>query len=97
MKVVKSVLDLIGDTPMAKLMKIPGKGLSDVFVKLEYLNPSGSLKDRIALEMIRRAEAEWRLKPGHTIIEASTGNTGTASASSEATWATRWRYTCRRG
>jgi cysteine synthase A len=78
LKVVKSVLDLIGDTPMAKLMKIPGRGFSDVFVKLEYLNPSGSLKDRIALEMIRRAEAEGRLKPGYTIIEASTGNTGTA-------------------
>jgi cysteine synthase A len=49
-----------------------------VFVKAEYLNPSGSLKDRIALEMIRDAEASDALKPGYTIIDASTGNTGTA-------------------
>ncbi len=78
MKVVDSVLDLIGNTPMAKLRKITeGTGL-DVFVKLEYLNPSGSLKDRIALEMIREAEKSGELRPGYTIVEASTGNTGTA-------------------
>jgi cysteine synthase A len=50
----------------------------DIFVKLEYMNPSGSLKDRIALEMIRKAEEDGKLRPGYTIIEASTGNTGTA-------------------
>jgi len=49
-----------------------------VFVKAEYLNPSGSLKDRITLEMIRDAEVSGTLKPGYTIIDASTGNTGTA-------------------
>lgn len=78
MKVVDSVLDLIGDTPMVRLGNIPGEGDAEIYVKLEYLNPSGSLKDRIALEMIRRAEAEGRLKPGYTIVDASTGNTGIA-------------------
>ena len=76
MKVVDSVLDLIGNTPMVRLRKVPEKGLADVYVKCEYMNPSGSLKDRIVLEMIREAEAEGKLKPGYTIIEASTGNTG---------------------
>ncbi len=78
MKVVDSILDLIGNTPMVKLDKVAKEGAADVFVKCEYLNPSGSLKDRIAVEMIRQAEAERKLKPGYTIIEASTGNTGTA-------------------
>ncbi|KON30681.1 hypothetical protein AC482_03270 [miscellaneous Crenarchaeota group-15 archaeon DG-45] len=76
MKVAGDILELIGETPLVRLGSIPSEGAADVFVKLEYLNPSGSLKDRIALEMIRRAEAEGRLKPGYTIIEASTGNTG---------------------
>jgi len=78
LKVVNSVLDLIGGTPMVRLRSIPREGDAEVHVKLEYLNPSGSLKDRIALEMIRRAEAEGKLKPGYTIVEASTGNTGIA-------------------
>jgi len=78
MKAVDSVLDLIGDTPLVKLGKITGEDSADVFVKCEYFNPSGSLKDRIALEMIRGAEKEGKLGPGYTIIEASTGNTGTA-------------------
>ena len=51
------------------------EGDADIFVKLEYLHPNGSLKDRIALKIIREAEAEGRLKPRYTIVEASTGNT----------------------
>jgi cysteine synthase A len=78
LKVVDSVLDLIGNTPMVRLDRVTKEGAADVFVKCEYLNPSGSLKDRIALEMIRDAEARGKLEPGYTIIEASTGNTGTA-------------------
>jgi cysteine synthase A len=77
LKVSNSVLELIGNTPMFKLGKVAPRGVS-VFVKAEYMNPSGSLKDRIALMMIRDAEARGDLKPGYTIIEASTGNTGTA-------------------
>ena len=78
MRVVDSVLDLIGNTPMVKLNRVTSEEIADVYVKCENMNPSGSLKDRIALEMIREAEAEGILKPGYTIIEASTGNTGTA-------------------
>jgi cysteine synthase A len=72
------VLEAIGNTPLVKLNRVISKGQADVYVKAEYLNPSGSLKDRIALEMIRDAEERGLLKPGYTIIEASTGNTGTA-------------------
>jgi len=78
LRVVDSVLDLIGNTPMVKLNRVTKEGMADIFVKCENMNPSGSLKDRIVLEMIREAEAEGKLKPGYTIIEASTGNTGTA-------------------
>lgn len=78
MRVVKDVLGLIGNTPLVKLGSVPQEWDAEIFVKLEYLNPSGSLKDRIALEMIRRAEIEKELMPGDTIIEASTGNTGIA-------------------
>lgn len=78
LKVVNSVLELIGNTPMVKLGKIPGPGMGEIYVKCENMNPSGSLKDRIALRMIRDAESEGKLKSGYTIIEASTGNTGTA-------------------
>lgn len=78
MRVVNSVLELIGETPMVKLRKVTEGLDAEIYVKLEYMNPSGSLKDRIALEMIRRAEMEGRLKPGYTIVEASTGNTGIA-------------------
>jgi cysteine synthase A len=67
-----SILDAIGNTP---LVRIDG-----VWVKLEYLNPSGSIKARIAKYMIEKAEAEGLLKPGDTIVEASSGNTGNAMA-----------------
>ena len=73
-----SVLKLIGNTPMVKLEKITEGSPFEIYVKLEYRNPSGSLKDRIAIEMIRQAEKNGDLKKGYTIIEASTGNTGTA-------------------
>jgi cysteine synthase A len=75
---VDSILEVIGNTPLLKLQRLAPKNGADIFVKAEYLNPSGSYKDRIALEMIRTAEAEGKLKPGYTIVEASTGNTGTA-------------------
>jgi len=78
MKVINSVLDLIGNTPMVKLNRLTRDIKAKVFVKLEYLNPSGSLKDRIALEMIEQAEKDGVLKPDYTIIESSTGNTGIA-------------------
>ena len=77
-KIHDSVLELVGNTPMVRLNRI-GSGLeSEILVKLEYMNPSGSLKDRIAVEMIEKAEQSGRIKPGDTIIESSTGNTGFA-------------------
>jgi len=78
MKIYNSVLELIGNTPMARLDRITKDIDSEVLVKLEYLNPSGSIKDRIALEMITAAEKTGKLKPGYTIVESSTGNTGIA-------------------
>ena len=68
--VSKSILDAIGDTP---LLEIDG-----VFAKLEFMNPSGSIKARIAWYMLEKAEAEGALKPGDTIVEATSGNTGNA-------------------
>ncbi len=70
-----SVLDLIGSTPIIQLTKFD-TGLCDLFVKLESQNPSGSIKDRIALSMIEDAEARGAIKPGGTLIEATAGNTG---------------------
>ena len=78
MSYLNNILEEIGNTPLVKLNKIMRPNSGNVFVKAEYLNPSGSLKDRIAIEMIRDAEKRGWLKPGYTIIEASTGNTGTA-------------------
>jgi cysteine synthase len=80
MKIANSVLELIGSTPMVRLGKVT-KGIeAEVVVKLEYLNPSGSVKDRIALRMVEDAEKQGRLKPGMKIVEASTGNTATSLA-----------------
>ncbi|MBU7017077.1 MAG: PLP-dependent cysteine synthase family protein [Theionarchaea archaeon] len=76
----KSILELIGNTPMVRLNRVTSGLTSTVLAKLEYLNPSGSLKDRIALEMIEQAEKNGELRPGYTIVDASTGNTGIALA-----------------
>src|ERR671931_2599172 len=70
-----SVLDRIGDTPLAEVTRID-RGPCRLFLKLESANPSGSLKDRPARAMIAAAEADGRLKPGGTIVEATAGNTG---------------------
>lgn len=78
MKVVKNVVDLIGETPMIKL-EFPHVE-ADLYAKLEYLNPGGSVKDRIAKQMIEQAEKQGVLKPGYTIVEATSGNTGIALA-----------------
>ncbi|MBL4997657.1 cysteine synthase A [Enterococcus xinjiangensis] len=67
---------MIGKTPIVKLNKIVPEDSADVFVKLEFFNPGGSVKDRIALSMIEKAEHDGLLKPGDTIIEPTSGNTG---------------------
>jgi len=75
-KIYDSSCDVIGGTPIIRLKRIPQKNWAEVLVKLESLNPGGSVKDRIGLSMIEAAERKGRLKPGGTIIEATSGNTG---------------------
>ncbi|HKI78836.1 MAG TPA: pyridoxal-phosphate dependent enzyme, partial [Ignavibacteriaceae bacterium] len=71
-----SILDAIGNTPLIKLNKL-NKGLKpQIFAKLESANPGGSVKDRIGLSMLEAAERDGQIKPGGTIIEATSGNTG---------------------
>lgn len=71
-----SILDTIGNTPVVRLRRLAEPGWAAVLVKLESRNPGGSVKDRIALAMIDAAEAEGRLRPGDTVVEPTSGNTG---------------------
>jgi len=75
-----TVLDLVGNTPLVRLQKVGRNVEPTVVAKLEYMNPGGSVKDRIGLRMIERAEREGKLKPGGTIIEPTSGNTGVGLA-----------------
>jgi cysteine synthase A len=70
------ITQLVGETPMLQLKKLVPAGSGDLFVKLESLNPGGSVKDRAAIGIIAQAEKEGRLRPGGTIVEATAGNTG---------------------
>jgi len=72
----RTILDLIGSTPVVRLRNLPGKNDAEVWGKLESFNPGGSVKDRICLSMIDAAEREQKLKPGGTIVEPTSGNTG---------------------
>jgi len=71
-----NILGTIGDTPMIRLKKIVPEGAADIFVKMESFNPSGSVKDRAAISMIRDAEARGVLRKGYSIVEPTSGNTG---------------------
>ena len=75
-----TILDQIGNTPLLKLTRVIESPGVDIYVKCEFLNPGGSIKDRMALSMIEGAEKSGKLKPGGTIVEQSTGNTGPALA-----------------
>src|SRR5437667_7395774 len=75
-KVAASVLELIGHTPIVRLNRLPKPGGASVLAKLESVNPGGSVKDRIAVAMLETAEQQGRLKPGSTIVEPTSGNTG---------------------
>jgi cysteine synthase A len=75
-KIADNILDLVGNTPMVRLGRIVPAGAAEVVGKLESMNPAGSVKDRIALNMIETAEREGKLKPGDTIVEPTSGNTG---------------------
>ncbi|WP_198510270.1 cysteine synthase A [Bacillus solitudinis] len=76
MKVVNSITDLIGQTPLVKLNRLVSEKHADVYLKLEYMNPGSSVKDRIGLAMIEAAEKAGKIKPGDTIVEPTSGNTG---------------------
>jgi len=76
LQVADDITQLVGETPILKLKKIVPAGAAEVYVKLEYMNPGGSVKDRAAIGIIGRAEAQGLLKPGGTIVEATAGNTG---------------------
>jgi len=75
-----NILDAIGNTPLIRLNRVAKDFPAEVYVKAEYLNPGGSMKDRIAVAMIDEAESKGLLRPGGTIVEATSGNTGTALA-----------------
>ena len=75
-KIANNVSELIGNTPIVKLNKIVEDGSAEVYLKLEYMNPGSSVKDRIALAMIETAEEKGLLKEGSTIVEPTSGNTG---------------------
>ncbi len=76
LRVADDITELVGETPLLRLRRVVPRGAAEVFAKLEYLNPGGSVKDRAAIGIIRRAEEQGLLREGSTIIEATAGNTG---------------------
>jgi len=80
MQVHQNVLSAIGRTPLVKLNRVVGPNDATVLVKLEYMNPGGSIKDRMALHILSKAEREGKIKPGATIVENTSGNTGVGVA-----------------
>jgi len=75
-RIVQNVTQLIGDTPLVRLNRVVPEDSAEIYVKLEYQNPGASVKDRIAISMIEVAEQEGQIKPGDTIVEPTSGNTG---------------------
>ncbi|QGQ98014.1 cysteine synthase A [Paenibacillus psychroresistens] len=75
-KVVQNITELIGQTPLVRLNNIVPEDSAEIYLKLEFFNPGSSVKDRIAISIVEVAEKEGRLKPGDTILEATSGNTG---------------------
>ena len=74
--ILKDILETVGNTPIVKLNKIGNSLKCNLFVKCEFFNPGGSIKDRIGKQMIEIAEKEGKIKPGDTLIEPTSGNTG---------------------
>src|SRR5690625_4527754 len=76
MRVANDITGIIGETPIVKLNRLVDEDSADIYVKLEFMNPGSSVKDRIALAMVEAAEKSGKLKEGDTIIEPTSGNTG---------------------
>src|SRR5690606_9111595 len=79
-KVYGDITELIGDTPVVRLSRLARPGEATILAKVEYFNPAGSVKDRIGKAMIEAAERDGKLRPGMTIVEPTSGNTGVALA-----------------
>src|SRR5690606_36410188 len=79
-QIVDSLVDLVGDTPLVRMGRFSAGVAPTLLAKVEYLNPGGSVKDRIGLAMITAAEKEGKLRPGGTIVEPTSGNTGAGLA-----------------
>jgi len=80
LRVYENITEVFGNTPLVRLNKITDGAPAQVFAKLEFYNPSSSVKDRLGIAMINEAESSGELKPGGTIIEATSGNTGISLA-----------------
>ena len=93
MQYYENILDLVGNTPLVRLNNIVEPNMATVFAKMENLNPSGSVKDRMAINMVRRAEEEGLIKPGGTLVESTSGNTGLGLAMAAATRGYRCVFT----
>ena len=90
MSIAKSILDAVGNTPLVRLNKVVPKGAADVLVKCEYMNPTGSIKDRMAVHILNESEKRGLFKAGATIVENTSGNTGQGVAM----WAAVKGYRC---
>ena len=88
----KSIEDFVGNTPLVKLKRLPGKTSNVVLAKLEGNNPAGSVKDRPALSMIMHAQERGDIRPGDTLIEATSGNTGIAWRWQRRSWVIPWYW-----
>src|SRR5690625_2005835 len=79
-RVYDDLIDLVGNTPIVRLSRVSESGSATILGKVEYFNPAGSVKDRIGMAMVEAAEGEGLLRPGMTIVEPTSGNTGVALA-----------------
>src|SRR5437667_11255172 len=79
-EILETILDAVGNTPLVRLSRLASGTRTPVVAKIEFLNPGGSVKDRIGLAMIEAAESAGKLRPGGTIVEPTSGNTGTGLA-----------------
>ena len=79
-RIYESICELVGNTPVVRLHRVSEPEWADLLLKLEFFNPGGSVKDRIGLSMIEAAERDGQLKPGGTIVEPTSGNTGVGLA-----------------